>query len=58
MGLRPAKADENHIFDSAMFRSDRSDALLAPARGTQLIQVDGPSSAYPTILVFNGGTDD
>ena len=26
--------------------------------GTQLIQVDGPSSAYPTILVFNGGTDD
>ena len=26
--------------------------------GTQLIQVDGPSSSYPTILVFNGGTDD
>jgi hypothetical protein len=26
--------------------------------GSQLIQVDGPSSAYPTILVFNGGTDD
>ncbi len=26
--------------------------------GSQLIQVDGPSNAYPTILVFNGGTDD
>ena len=24
--------------------------------GSQLIQVDGPSSAYPTILVVNGGT--
>jgi len=26
--------------------------------GSQLIQVDGQSSAYPSILVFNGGTDD
>jgi hypothetical protein len=26
--------------------------------GSQLIQVDGPSSSYPTVLVFNGGTDD
>jgi hypothetical protein len=25
---------------------------------SQLIEVDGPSSAYPTILVVNGGTDD
>jgi len=25
--------------------------------GTQLIQVDGPSTAYPSILVFNAGTD-
>jgi hypothetical protein len=25
--------------------------------GTQLIQVDGPSNAYPSILVFNAGTD-
>jgi hypothetical protein len=25
---------------------------------SQLIEVDGPSSAYPSILVFNGGTDD
>jgi hypothetical protein len=25
---------------------------------SQLIQVDGPSSAYPTLLVLNGGTDD
>jgi hypothetical protein len=26
--------------------------------GSQLIQVDGPSTAYPSILVLNGGTDD
>ena len=26
--------------------------------GSQLIQVDGPSSAYPTILVYNAGADD
>jgi len=26
--------------------------------GSQLIQVDGPSTPYPSILVFNGGTDD
>jgi len=25
---------------------------------SQLIQVGGPNSGYPTILVFNGGTDD
>jgi len=25
---------------------------------SQLIQVDGPGSGYPTILVFNGGTED
>jgi hypothetical protein len=26
--------------------------------GSQLIQVDGPSSTYPTILVLNGGSED
>jgi len=42
-------------FSSSLFPGAVMGVIIS---GSQLIQVDGPSSAYPTILVFNGGTDD